>query len=307
MDLIDKVINRWNDCSQAYADEAESGSLQSAMTLYNLVNATKAKRIIDAGCGPGLSSQALVSTLMKTNTTLYCLDIAEKMVDMCDCRFRSNDFSKNPDNCYRRLDYSDVRTTEKLDQVESNSKVGPTGRRVYSMVADVEQMPFPASTFDAYTANMVLQFTPNYLNMLCEAYRILKSGGKAAFSVWGREENCSFVTFVPDILEKHGVRVDPDLDYNFDSLDVEQIIEDAKELGFKSVKSFNLPSHYSIMSGGEMWEFLMNSSTRRYLEKIEASTLSKIQEDVIKEFDQRYGEQSEDMISFEVTIILCSK
>lgn len=189
MDQIDKVISRWNDCSESYANENESGTIQTAMTLYSLVGADKAKRMVDAGCGPGLSSQALVSTLMRSGGALYCVDIAEKMIEKFDCRFRNNDFIKNPDNCYRKLDYSAVRTREKMDVVEENSKTALNGKKVFSMISDVEQLPFPDNTFDAYTANLVLQFTPNFLNMLCESFRVLKNGGKAAFSIYGQMEN----------------------------------------------------------------------------------------------------------------------
>jgi SAM-dependent methyltransferase len=126
---------------------------------------------------------------MKPGSTLYCVDIAEKMISKFDSRFRNNDFIKNSDNYYRKLDYSAVRTREKMDTVEENSKIGANGRKVYSMVSDVEQLPFPNNTFDAYTANLVLQFTPNFLNMLCESFRVLQNGGKAAFSIYGQQEN----------------------------------------------------------------------------------------------------------------------
>ena len=42
--------------------------------------------------------------------------------------------------------------------------------------------------------------------MLLEAYRVLKPGGKAAFSVWGSKEQGELFTVFPTILEKHGIK-----------------------------------------------------------------------------------------------------
>jgi len=322
MDLIDKVISKWNDCSEAYAQETENVTLQSAINLYNLVNTNKAKRIIDAGWGPGLSSQVLMTSLTKSGSTLYWVDIAEKMIDLLESKFNHDGWiaegglgeSKNAEvlkcknvTSYKRLETTSVRTMKNLESVENDLKVGSNGKKVFSMVADVEQLPFPDNSFDAYTANLVLQFTPNYLNALCESYRLLWEGGKASFSIWGREENCTFLTFLPDILEAHDIKIDPEFDIDFDLIDPDQIIDDAKDLGFKSAKKFHLPFYYSILSGEEMWEFLLNSSAKCQLTKLDGQTQAKVKEDVIKEFDQRYGNQTEDLICFEVTVILCTK
>jgi ubiquinone/menaquinone biosynthesis C-methylase UbiE len=304
---IDKVISKWNDCSQAYSDEMEASTLQSAITLYNLVSCNKASRIIDAGCGPGLSSQALASTVMKCNSTVYCVDIAEKMLDVFENRFKTNDFSRNPDNSFKRIDAKQLRSSDNMEAIEDEATLGPSGRRVFNLVADIEQLPFPDHSFDAYTANLVLQFTPNYLNVLVEAYRTLRENGKAAFSVWGREENCTFITFVPNILEKHGVEVDPEVYSSFDAIDTEQIMEDAKEIGFSSVKNYFFPTHYSIMSGEELWQMLNYTSAKKNFRNLDDDTLDKVKNDIIKEFDEKYGPNTDNMSCFEVEVILLTK
>lgn len=229
------------------------------------------------------------------------------MLDVFDRRFRSSDFLKNTNNSYRKLDPQDVRSKDRLEQIEENTKIGVAGKRVFSLASHIEQLPFADSTFDAYIANLVLQFTPNYLNMLCEAYRTLKDGCNAAFSIYGREENCTYLTFVPDILEENGVEIDEEATYNFDTIDTEQIIEDAKEVGFRSVKSFYLPFHYSIANGNEMWEMLNNTSAQKDLQDLDADTLQKVKNDIISTFDERFGEGTDEMISFEVAIIVCTK
>lgn len=114
------------------------------------------------------------------------LCIAEKMIDKFQERFESNDFSKNSDNCFKRLTQDDIDTEEKIGKLEA--EMGEDGKSVFTLVTDSEQLPFPDETFDSYTSNLCLQITPNYMDMLKKSYSVLKPGGKAAFSVWGREE-----------------------------------------------------------------------------------------------------------------------
>ena len=81
--------------------------------------------------------------------------------------------------------------------------------------------------------------------MLKECYRLLKPGCKAAFAVWGKEVNTSFVTFMPEILEKYGVTQKPEKYCNFHLNDIDKLTEDAKSVGFTSVKAFYMPSTVS--------------------------------------------------------------
>ena len=68
MDQINKNINKWIDWPQTYVEEMESVTLQSAITLYSLVNAEKAKWIIDVDWRPSLSSEVLLTTLIKSES-----------------------------------------------------------------------------------------------------------------------------------------------------------------------------------------------------------------------------------------------
>lgn len=180
-------------------------------------------------------------------------------------------------------------------------------KEIFEFVSEIEQLPFPESSFDAYTSNLTFQFNSNYLNALWESFRVLKKGGRAAFSLWGREENCTFLTFLPEILESHGVETTPEFDIDFDLISIDQIIEDAKDIGFKSVKKIHVPFYYFIMDPQEMWEFLKNSSHNKCLRDLDEETLEAVKKDVFREFDQRFGDQTEEMIGFEVTFILCIK
>ena len=56
-----------------------------------------------------------------------------------------------------------------------------------------------------------------------------------------------------------------------------------------------------------MWEFINKTSTKDKLNNLDASTLEKVKQDVIKDFNARFGENTRELISFELTVILCTK
>lgn len=85
--MLEKVIEKWNNYSEVYAKEAEPGTFQSGMILQNLASCGKADRVLDAGCGPGLVSHTLASSIMKPGAVLYSVDVAEKMLDVMEKRF----------------------------------------------------------------------------------------------------------------------------------------------------------------------------------------------------------------------------
>jgi ubiquinone/menaquinone biosynthesis C-methylase UbiE len=267
--------------------------------------------MIDWGWGPEISSETLASTIMKPSSTLYWIDNTDSSVDEFDSRFKESDFIKNQDNHFKRIDSKAVKSRETIDSLENEAVLGLSGRRVFSLTSDIDQLPFPDQTFDAYTSNLLFTSKSlvrlNYLNMLVESYRTLKDNWKAAFAVWGREENWSFITLLPSILEKHNIEVDPEIYSWFDLIDSEQVKEDAKELGFRSVKNFYYNVKLPIPNGAEMWRLLLSSKSKKYLQKLGDEMLEKVKLSLIQEFDDKFGEKKHAMIGFEIEIIVCTK
>jgi len=60
-------------------------------------------------------------------------------------------------------------------------------------VADMQALPFGDASFDRVTCRLGLMYVPEPPRALAEARRVLRSGGRAAFLVWGgHEENDQF-------------------------------------------------------------------------------------------------------------------
>ena len=245
---------------------------------------------------------------MKQQSILYCIDVAEKMLDILELKFQNSDFCKNPDNYFKRITQKEVDNLEKISQLEEESKINESGgKTVFALESDVEQLPFPGLYFDSFCANLALQITPNHMQMLKEAYRVLKEGGKAAFSVWGSEENNSLITLVPSIIEKYGATEKPVKYVEFHLNNQQDLIDKAKEVGFSYAKVYEQPNYLTIKDGQEYLSSILDSSQNVYFEGFDSETVEKIKQDIITEFDERFGVNTNEMLNFAAHILVCIK
>ena len=60
--------------------------------------------------------------------------------------------------------------------------------------ADIEVLPFPNAQFDVVTCRFGIMFCPDVRRALQEIHSVLKSGGRAAFVVWGPSDQPFFTT-----------------------------------------------------------------------------------------------------------------
>jgi len=109
------------------------------------------------------------------------------MIKILDSRYKNSDFVK--------IQGSLVKVDLETDFVKQEDltcspclKEGEK-KKVFACVADNMRLPFPDSHFDCYISNLSLMIVPDYKRQLTECFRVLKSGSKACFAVWGRPEN----------------------------------------------------------------------------------------------------------------------
>jgi len=70
--------------------------------------------------------------------------------------------------------------------------------------ADAENLPFPAGRFDAVVCNLGILHLPNPDRAIAEAYRVLKPGGRYAFTCWTPPARNPFFGLVLGSVQKHG-------------------------------------------------------------------------------------------------------
>jgi ubiquinone/menaquinone biosynthesis C-methylase UbiE len=78
-------------------------------------------------------------------------------------------------------------------------------------VANVEALPFPDGSFDVVSCRFGVMFFPEQVKAFRECRRVLKSGGRVAFVVWGKREQ-PFLGTTVGILTKYVEAPPPDPD-----------------------------------------------------------------------------------------------
>lgn len=81
---------------------------------------------------------------------------------------------------------------QRVDLTEIMQDNAPFSKLVYGCIADNMRLPFADGTFDAYIASLSLMLVQHPERQISEAYRVLRPGCRACFTIWGREQNTGF-------------------------------------------------------------------------------------------------------------------
>jgi SAM-dependent methyltransferase len=71
---------------------------------------------------------------------------------------------------------------------------------------DAESLPYDDSNLDAVVSNFGIHHVPRPSRALCEAYRVLRQGGRVAFSFWSAPDENIAWKLVFDAVARHGDR-----------------------------------------------------------------------------------------------------
>jgi len=167
---IDKVRQIWNDCAPAFSESHSVSTSQLAYVLAVQAQLGSCKGpVLEVGTGAGFGTR-LIRFLLPSNVRLVSVDLAQSFLDI--------------------------------------AKKNLEGLDVELLCANAEDLSgFQNESFDRYMANFVLHLTTDATAMLKEARRVLKKGGIAAFTVWGRPENSPHFTIPPNVAKEMNLEV----------------------------------------------------------------------------------------------------
>ena len=64
------------------------------------------------------------------------------------------------------------------------------------MISPFENIALADESFDCYISNLCLNLQAEPIQLINEAYRLLKPDSKAGFTIYGRLENCRIFTIM---------------------------------------------------------------------------------------------------------------
>lgn len=141
-------------------------------------------------------------------------------------------------------------------------------RQTYPLVrfeqADAEALPFEPGIFDAVVNGFGMCHLPNPDLALCEAFRVLKPGGRVAFAVWDVPERAIGFGAVYVAVRAHGsmdvgLPVGPNF---FLFSNPEHSIKALRDAGFASPSCHQVPQVWRLSDPDQLFEAVTEGSVR---------------------------------------------
>lgn len=224
--------------------------------MLNMLEIESADSIIEVGAGGGdLSLEIMLRK--KKDAHLLVSDLSHKM---CSIAYQRLSYLKKLAstpfgmiNFQEKIKNLDLQLESEFDSSRSiigmNTTVARANNEDLSSIA-------PSYQYDCYIASLSLMLVADPLKMLSEAYRVLKKGGKAIFSVQGAREGMTYFTLFEDALEKSSFQV-LDLSRRAYHLSNKQLtIFMLEETGFKNVKTWEIKVPLRIEGDQQIRKFV---------------------------------------------------
>jgi ubiquinone/menaquinone biosynthesis C-methylase UbiE len=189
----------WNNFSDTYAEKMEISTYQGSHTCFVMAGAQRPNiKICEVGCGSGLGSLTVATNMLAKRSpdgsvpgsVLVSSDFSDNFVRLAKVRYADSDYVQCPGNIAEIDAETEYEMNGETFDVEAKiAEKGDFRKMVIGCRASGTALPFKDGIFDAYVSNLVLMLIHDPAAQIREAYRVLKPGSRACFSVWGRREN----------------------------------------------------------------------------------------------------------------------
>lgn len=171
-----------------------------------------------------------------------------------------------------------------LDIARENAKSKKIQNIVFQ-VADITELPFENGSFDKISCRMGFMFFPDMQIAANQMFRVCKSGGKIATSVWAGPEGNPWITTMTKILNQHLnlPAPDPSAPGMFRCAKPGLIKSILEKSGFKNVKEQMVTGKINFEVPENYWRNMTEivAPVVGALSKVDNQTREKIQSDVL--------------------------
>jgi SAM-dependent methyltransferase len=171
-----EILREWRDSAKYWARHSETIRRMFAPLTRALIEdagIARGQSVLDVAGGPGEPSLTIAETVGPSGSVM-CTDAVAEMVEAARAEAGK-----------RHL------TNIKFRQCTADS------------------LPFPDNSFDVVVSRLGAMFFPDPLAAMREIFRVIKSGGRAAFAVWHQSELNPFSYVITDVISRH-VETPPD-------------------------------------------------------------------------------------------------
>src|SRR5262245_4836740 len=129
---------------------------------------------------------------------------------------------------------------------------------------DAGDLPFDAACFDVVVSNFGMPHFPDPERFLAEAFRVLRNGGRIAFTVWDVPQEAKGLGAVYGAIQRHGsLNVGLPAGPNFFLFsDPKQCEQSLAAAGFEAISISKVPQVWELPGADDLFEAVLNATVR---------------------------------------------